>query len=166
MGEVMSGERESTPIYLDDSGFEGVRVINLEDSKPESWIAVGIDLLGSHRPLEAVALLTLAVLAIESYAIGAHWELVVVALVTVTFALFVIMIGRTNGRSEASSSDDAGVATQGERKVGEAQSGNGSESLGGDPPSTVSVRSRGGGGNGRQQADHPKPRRRKGNHPH
>lgn len=167
MGKMMNVDRSEKPCYLDDRGFEGAQVISLEDVKASSWLETIINLLWHHRPGDVVSLsiTTLVVLGIESRAIGAHWVLIVVALMTVAFGVFAIMIGHIHvQRDETSSPDDSRAASQSKGEVGETQSENGPEFLRSDSPGFGPLRSRGGGSNGRQQIDHPEPERRKGSH--
>jgi hypothetical protein len=94
-GETTNAQPDKGSIRLDDRGFEGTRVVGLEDVR-SSWIGAAINFLGSHHPEEAVGLATLAVVAIECYSIATPWLSAVVASTTMAFSVFVLL--RTGGR--------------------------------------------------------------------
>jgi len=122
--------RDATPLLLDDRGFEGTQVLSLEDAKPRSWIEAVVNYLRPHRPSDAIGILTLGVLPAECYLVHDSWAQVTVTSLTVVFAVFVVLIGRSHGdRIEASGPADPGAAREGPGETGEPQRGDGPEPL-------------------------------------
>jgi hypothetical protein len=104
----MDKSRESSTLELDGRDFDGIQVVSLEDAKPRSWIDAILDFLRTHHRIDAVGSLTIAVLAVESRSIGGCWSLIAVVSLTVVFATFVILIGRSDANgNKTSGSDDA-----------------------------------------------------------
>lgn len=103
----MDGSCEGQPLEPDDRDFEGLRLVELEDARPRSWIEAVLDFLRTHQRADAIGALTIAVLAVECRSIGGSGPLLAVVSLTLAFATFVILIGRIDDNGhKASGSDD------------------------------------------------------------